>query len=120
MQGSNPGRVMRFSRMENVLRGDLEAFLFRLLAHAAQGHIAVAIASKVDSAEFTVVSVRKASTLRLGGGDEPLVREARNHLPDPVLFQDGEIAVSLRKAVLAVQAARISGRQSPSHGRQVA
>jgi hypothetical protein len=90
-----------------------------LLANATQGHVAVAVAARVDSAEFAVVSVGKTIT-RVGRGDEPFIRKTGNDLANSIILQDDEIAVAVRKAILAIQPARISGRQSPSYGRQVA
>jgi hypothetical protein len=80
-----------------------------LLPDATQGHIPVAAASGVDSAELPVVSEGEACAW-IGGGNEILVRKSGDHLPNPVIFQDHKVAVFVRKAGLAVLAARIPGR----------
>ena len=73
-----------------------------LLGHAAQRSHAVAVTARVDSAELAIESVRhKIFTLpRFGQRNKILAREPGNHLANSIIFQDNEIAIVVREAIL--------------------
>src|SRR5215831_1940929 len=85
----------------------------RLLGHTPQRSHAVAITARVDSAELAVESVRNiiCRLPRFGRRNEIFARDPGNNLANSIILQDYEITFMIREAVLAIEAARISGWQ---------